>query len=71
MRFQALYGKKTNRFHGTRNNGGTTSPLPPAEEDPELCKDPKIDAMFNTNDGETIVFKGTTTIYKFYTPICR
>uniref|UniRef100_A0A348G5Z0 Matrix metalloproteinase14 n=1 Tax=Odontomachus monticola TaxID=613454 RepID=A0A348G5Z0_ODOMO len=50
---QALYGKKTN--HG----GGTTSrPSPPAEEDPELCKDPKVDAMFNSKDGETIVFKG-------------
>ncbi|XP_020290861.1 matrix metalloproteinase-14 isoform X2 [Pseudomyrmex gracilis] len=55
---QALYGKKTNRYHGTRGHGSTTSPPPPAEEDPELCKDPKIDAMFNTNDGETIVFKG-------------
>jgi len=33
--------------------------LPPAEEDPELCKDPKIDAMFNTKDGEIIAFKGT------------
>lgn len=33
--------------------------MPPAEEDPELCKDPKIDAMFNTKDGEIIAFKGT------------
>ncbi|XP_070160770.1 matrix metalloproteinase-14-like isoform X1 [Polyergus mexicanus] len=50
---QALYGEKTK--HGPR---GTHGPSPPAEEDPELCKDPKIDAMFNTKDGETIVFKG-------------
>lgn len=51
--FQALYGTKTNS-RGPR-------PLPPAEEDPELCKDPKIDAMFNTKDGEIIAFKGTYT----------
>ncbi|EFN76651.1 Matrix metalloproteinase-14 [Harpegnathos saltator] len=48
---QALYGKKT-------NHGGHGRPSPPAEEDPELCKDPKIDAMFNSKDGETFVFKG-------------
>ncbi|KAL0106206.1 hypothetical protein PUN28_016126 [Cardiocondyla obscurior] len=47
---QALYGTKTNS-RGSR-------PLPPAEEDPALCKDPKVDAMFNTKDGEIIAFKG-------------
>ncbi|XP_011349111.1 matrix metalloproteinase-14 isoform X2 [Ooceraea biroi] len=53
---QALYGKKTN--YGPRGQGTTSRPSPPAEEDPELCKDPKVDAMFNTKDGDTIVFKG-------------
>ncbi|KAG5312241.1 MMP14 protein, partial [Acromyrmex insinuator] len=48
---QALYGTKTKSPRGSR-------PPPPAEEDPELCKDPKIDAMFNTKDGEIIAFKG-------------
>ena len=52
--FQALYGTKTKSPRGSR-------PPPPAEEDPELCKDPKIDAMFNTKDGEIIAFKGTYT----------
>ncbi|XP_014475594.1 PREDICTED: matrix metalloproteinase-14 isoform X3 [Dinoponera quadriceps] len=56
---QALYGKKTNQGGGGGGGRGTTSrPSPPAEEDPELCKDPKIDAMFNSKDGETFVFKG-------------
>ncbi|XP_018342611.1 PREDICTED: matrix metalloproteinase-14 isoform X3 [Trachymyrmex septentrionalis] len=48
---QALYGTKTKSPRGSR-------PPPSAEEDPELCKDPKIDAMFNTKDGEIIAFKG-------------
>ncbi|XP_018395917.1 PREDICTED: matrix metalloproteinase-14 isoform X3 [Cyphomyrmex costatus] len=48
---QALYGTKTKSPRGSR-------PPPPAEEDPELCKDPKVDAMFNTKDGEIIAFKG-------------
>jgi len=63
--FQALYGKKTS--YGPRH-GTTSRPLPPAEEDPELCKDPKVDAMFNTKDGDTIVFKGACTNYNL--PIC-
>jgi len=42
--------------------------LPPAEEDPELCKDPKIDAMFNTKDGEIIAFKGTYVHFRVIFP---
>ncbi|XP_072765543.1 matrix metalloproteinase-14-like isoform X2 [Anoplolepis gracilipes] len=58
---QALYGEKTKSSgHSTPRtpNVQTHRPSPPSEEDPELCKDPKVDAMFNTKEGETVVFKG-------------
>ncbi|TGZ42728.1 Matrix metalloproteinase-14 [Temnothorax longispinosus] len=45
-------------LYGTKSTSRGSRPLPPAEEDPELCKDPKVDAMFNTKDGEIIAFKG-------------
>lgn len=57
---QALYGRKTS----TESSGGGGFPRPafprPAKpnDDNELCSDPKIDAMFNTADGSTYVFKG-------------
>lgn len=53
-----MYGKKTN-YPGSRGYGTTARPSPPGEEDPGLCKDPKVDAMFESKDGETFVFKGT------------
>lgn len=58
---QALYGRKSNS-----NNipnvpiGKPRDPIRPItpRDDDELCTDPKIDAMFNTNDGSTYGFKG-------------
>lgn len=71
---QTLYGKKTNwdskpqnppdnnssgdddyddgddGNDDTRNEGNT--------EDPILCKNPKVDTVFNTADGKTYIFKG-------------
>lgn len=58
---QALYGRKT--AAGSDSDSGS-NPRPayprPAKpsEDNELCSDPKIDAMFNTADGNTYTFKG-------------
>lgn len=58
---QALYGRKTTPGSG---GGSGASPRPafprPSKpsDDNELCSDPKIDAMFNTADGNTYVFKG-------------
>jgi matrix metalloproteinase-14 (membrane-inserted) len=52
---QALYGKKT--------KGNDYNPAPPAKPtvvktgDNELCKNSKIDAIFNTPDGNTYAFK--------------
>ncbi|XP_055700592.1 matrix metalloproteinase-2 isoform X4 [Phlebotomus papatasi] len=54
---QALYGRKT-------SNSGTTTPTrtTPRTSIPrvnnELCKDAKIDAIFNSADGMTYAFKG-------------
>lgn len=59
---QALYGRKTT----SSGSGGDTIPAGrPANPRPakpsdnnELCSDPKIDAVFNTHDGNTYAFKG-------------
>lgn len=55
---QALYGRKTS----SGINSGLPRPAFPRpskpNDDNELCSDPKIDAMFNTADGNTYVFKG-------------
>uniref|UniRef100_A0A336MF57 CSON000784 protein n=1 Tax=Culicoides sonorensis TaxID=179676 RepID=A0A336MF57_CULSO len=57
---QALYGRKT-------SGGGSQQPTIKTTKKPtvvqndnsnELCKSPKIDAVFNTADGNTYVFKG-------------
>lgn len=53
-----MYGRKT--VFG----GGSGLPRPAfprrakPNDDNELCSDPKVDAMFNTADGITYVFKG-------------
>ncbi|PSN48126.1 hypothetical protein C0J52_05810 [Blattella germanica] len=51
---QALYGKKP------QSEGNTTkeTPKPSIKEDPELCKDASIDAVFNSTEGYTYIFKG-------------
>lgn len=57
---QALYGRKSN------GNNIPNTPIRPRDpvrpiiprDDDELCTDPKIDAVFNTNDGSTYGFKG-------------
>ena len=59
--FQALYGSKSD--DGDSGDGGTTynhrtTVAPPGEEDPLLCSDPKVDAMFNSAEGHTYAFKG-------------
>lgn len=61
---QALYGRKTASGGG---GGGVTPagrpslPRPASPRgDNELCSDAKIDAMFNTADGNTYAFKGDT-----------
>lgn len=58
---QALYGRKSN---GNNNPNVPVArprdpirPLIPRDDD-ELCTDPKVDAIFNTNDGSTYGFKG-------------
>lgn len=71
---QALYGKKTRKSGGGGGGGGggfddsdfegsnTPShrvPAPnPTPVDATLCKDPKIDTIFNSAEGFTYVFKG-------------
>jgi matrix metalloproteinase-14 (membrane-inserted) len=57
---QALYGKKTSK---TPTSTGvktttTTEHSVPSSEDAELCNDASVDAMFNSADGVTYVFKG-------------
>lgn len=52
---QALYGKRTN---GLPSSGSIPSrPVAPKDND-LICTDPKIDAMFNTQDGNTYALKG-------------
>lgn len=68
---QALYGKKTQKwdqpdYPGNDDNAGSDgggdeegneSKNSGNGEDPVLCKNPKIDTIFNTADGSTYVFK--------------
>lgn len=64
---QALYGKKT-RYEDNGSGGSAPRPKPGRTEAPPtspsggedavLCKDAKIDTIFNSKDGETFVFKG-------------
>lgn len=60
---QALYGRKTaSGGAGSESESGFNSrpalprPARPSDDN-ELCSDPKIDAMFNTADGNTYAFK--------------
>lgn len=58
---QALYGRKSNG--NNIPNVPAVRPRDPVRpiiprDDDELCTDPKVDAIFNTNDGSTYGFKG-------------
>lgn len=56
---QALYGKKTNGNSipaAKPTYRPTYKPSKPVDND--LCRDSKIDAIFNTADGQTYAFKG-------------
>lgn len=59
---QALYGRKTTTGFDS-DSGSQPRPAFPRPsrptEDNELCSDPKVDAMFNTADGNTYAFKGS------------
>ncbi|XP_054090615.1 matrix metalloproteinase-14 isoform X3 [Zeugodacus cucurbitae] len=62
LAIQALYGKKT---VGVSDRGGfprtTQRPVfspPKAPRDDIICKDPKVDTLFNSADGQTYAFKG-------------
>lgn len=63
---QALYGRKTTQ-NGV-NNAGQPKPRPPKGGRPtttngvhkeEVCRDPKVDTIFNSYDGATYAFKGS------------
>ncbi|KAK1126644.1 hypothetical protein K0M31_004271 [Melipona bicolor] len=56
---QALYGKKTTSTSGVPSGPRytTTTTAPPSEEDSELCRDPKVDTMFNSAEGHMYAFK--------------
>ncbi|XP_055380264.1 matrix metalloproteinase-2 isoform X2 [Condylostylus longicornis] len=61
LAIQALYGRKTKIV--PTDSGTTTRPTIPTRrtkprDDSDLCKDPKIDALFNSQDGQTFAFKG-------------
>lgn len=63
---QALYGKKTQKTSkgggspswGSSDDDSTNSPSAPGPTSNKLCKDSKIDTIFNSHDGRTFVFKG-------------
>ncbi|XP_044266341.1 matrix metalloproteinase-19-like isoform X2 [Tribolium madens] len=68
---QALYGKKTRKTNGGGGGGFDDSdfqgsntpshkvPAPaPTPVDTNLCKNPKIDTIFNSAEGYTYIFKG-------------
>ncbi|CAH1183597.1 unnamed protein product, partial [Phaedon cochleariae] len=66
---QALYGKKTKNFVGTRfgddddQEGGAdeshdTPSRTPSASDQSLCSDSKFDTIFNSAEGYTYIFKG-------------
>ncbi|CAH0557890.1 unnamed protein product [Brassicogethes aeneus] len=66
---QALYGKKTknnapgipeddNDDDDDFDHEGNTPSVSKVNPDESLCKDPKIDAIFNSPEGNTYVFKG-------------
>ncbi|CAO1439363.1 unnamed protein product [Diamesa hyperborea] len=64
---QALYGRKSSGGGGTTGSGGKAGSGPSAKttkaptvlrDDDALCKDSKIDAIFNTADGSTFALKG-------------
>lgn len=60
--FQALYGSKSDdEDAGTTYNHQTTVG-PPGEEDPLLCSDPKVNAIFNSAEGHTYAFKGIVSM---------
>lgn len=57
---QALYGKKTNKAQTPNGDKTTTTAKPsmPSGENAELCRDPSIDTLFSSAEGETYAFKG-------------
>lgn len=54
---QTLYGRKTHGVGGATTRRTTFKPAVPRDDD-ELCRNAKIDAIFNTNDGNTYAMKG-------------
>ena len=50
----------------TTNPPNTPSP-PASDGDPELCNDGSIDAIFNSKEGDTYVFKGIYTYLPTHT----
>ncbi|CRK95035.1 CLUMA_CG008519, isoform B [Clunio marinus] len=59
---QALYGRKSGGGSSGSGSSGpsaktTKAPAAPREDD-AMCKDPRLDALFNTGDGSTYAFKG-------------
>lgn len=68
LAIQALYGKKsTQSGNGINPTSGGAFPRttqrpafapPRAPRDDMICKDPKIDALFNSAEGQTYAFKG-------------
>ncbi|XP_036669711.1 matrix metalloproteinase-14 isoform X5 [Drosophila suzukii] len=62
---QSLYGRKTNQLRPTNIYPPTTQrPFTPPKVplDDSICKDSKVDTLFNSAQGETFAFKGD----KFY-----
>lgn len=54
---QTLYGRKSYSGVATTKRP-TVKPAPPRGGEDAICKSPKIDAIFNSNDGSTFAFKG-------------
>ncbi|XP_052838991.1 matrix metalloproteinase-14 isoform X2 [Drosophila gunungcola] len=58
---QSLYGRKTNQLRPTNVYPATTQrPFTPPKVplDDSICKDSKVDTLFNSAQGETYAFKG-------------
>lgn len=56
-----MYGKKTSNsgYNPVSPPRPVSKPsVPSSSDNDEMCKDPKIDAIFNTHDGATYAFKG-------------
>lgn len=63
LAIQALYGKKTTGFNTVGGGFPKTTQRPAfappkTPRDDAICRDPKVDTMFNSADGQTYAFKG-------------